>query len=737
MQEIIKLTTEFNTKYKLEDTGKYFFCKNDDSILKIENKLNLFTLDDNYDFAFNIASNIDSLPKINVDLSKIISFYKNNNNNDASALTNLQEEISNINKLFNEFTTFCELESAQTMKEQNIIYYLYQLMHKSLFYILLNPNFFIVNATAEYLTFFENYLKIYNCAKLYLTKNINNSSLDIECNEKELKKHEEDIEKKINTGIYKSFEDLLKFKNEFRETIEKSQNFLALILFSIDSGDNKIIDLLEKFVMSLNILHSVNENLSIVSYKLFYNEGISKNLNLKREFKLYLNNQKILKEEEKIKNILKNTEDEKEDPKSPKKKPKNSKLEFTLLDYMWIFNPAAKSEIINLFNDQKQYDELLNTINNVAPVDPIFGFGLFPRRLVIPSKDAYFILTVRRNFLIEDTLNEISKPGIKLQNQLKVKFKGEQGVDEGGVKKEFFMLLVRQIFDANYGMFSYNSKVRLFWFNLYTFEPKIKYELIGVILGLAIFNGVILDVKFPMAVYKKLLGIKLDIEDLKEMDLELYNNLKFLLNSNDKNIKEKLETNFTVTVDKFGEKIILPLKEKGEEIFIDYDNKKEYVDLYLDWYFNKSIKEYYDSFEKGFYRVFDKQLSKLLSPEELELIICGTQYLDFYELQKACIYKDGFNKDSETIKYFWEILFEFNEEEKKKFLFFTTGCDRAPIDGLGSLIIVISKGGSNLDELPSTHTCFNNLILPDYKNKELMKKKILTAMNYSEGFGLI
>ena len=165
-------------------------------------------------------------------------------------------------------------------------------------------------------------------------------------------------------------------------------------------------------------------------------------------------------------------------------------------------------------------------------------------------------------------------------------------------------------------------------------------------------------------------------------------------------------------------------------------NKSEYVELYIDWYFNKSIDEYFKSFEKGFYKVFNRNLTKILTPQELELIICGTQILDFHELKIAAVYEE-FDKNSETIKYFWEILFDFNEEEKKKFLSFVTGCDRAPIDGLGSLPITITNGGSDLNQLPTAHTCFNNLILPDYKDKEKMKKALLTAINYSEGFGLI
>ena len=439
-------------------------------------------------------------------------------------------------------------------------------------------------------------------------------------------------------------------------------------------------------------------------------------------------------EEEKAKNKIEieiddiNYDDEEEEEE--KEKNIDDKIEFTLFDYMWLFNTSAKNEIIRLFNNRKQRVELIKS---------------FPRRgserfnvldLIFNPEKFSLQLNIRREHLIEDTLNELAKNTKSLQYELKVKFVGEQGIDQGGVRKEFFILVIRQIFDPNYGMFSYNQKTRLYWFNHFSFEPKIKYELIGTIFGLAIYNDTILDVKLPISVYKKLLGIKPTFEDLKECDNELYKNLSYILNNDDPKLEEELDSNFTVVDDKFGEKILVPLKPGGENIMINNTNKTEYVDLYVDWYFNKSIQEYFFSFEKGFYKVFNRNLTKILTPQELELIICGTQVLDFYELKLACVYEE-FDKESITIKYFWEILLNFNEEEKKKFLSFVTGCDRAPIDGLGSLQITITNGGSDLDKLPTAHTCFNNLILPDYKNKEKMKKALLTAINYSEGFGLI
>ena len=110
--------------------------------------------------------------------------------------------------------------------------------------------------------------------------------------------------------------------------------------------------------------------------------------------------------------------------------------------------------------------------------------------------------------------------------------------------------------------------------------------------------------KLPIVVYKILLGIKPNLDDMKECDPELYHTLSYLVNNSDENIKEELDTNLTNIDDKFGEKIVIPLKPNGENILIDINNKDEYVDLYIDWYFNKSIQEYFNSFEKGFYCAF-------------------------------------------------------------------------------------------------------------------------------------
>jgi ubiquitin-protein ligase E3 A len=114
-----------------------------------------------------------------------------------------------------------------------------------------------------------------------------------------------------------------------------------------------------------------------------------------------------------------------------------------------------------------------------------------------------------------------------LKKQLVVEFEGEQGIDEGGLSKEFFQLVIDQVFNPDYAMFAFNSDTRNFWFNPTSFESDAQFTLIGIMLGLAIYNTIILDIHFPMVVYRKLLGRKGTFEDLQELDPTLWKGKAF------------------------------------------------------------------------------------------------------------------------------------------------------------------------------------------------------------------
>ena len=675
-----------------------FICINDKKLLEIENKYFSFSLDKNYNYASCIIESNNKLPKLNINLSLLKKYLMSEELNE-----DLFIEIVEIKKMYDILKSNLELEKENSIRYKSTIFYLFHIMNYSLFYILLKPryaiNFWNYDA---YLLFFKIYYSIKHIAESLINKNINKNNIN-----------HVNIFRSNDDEFVDEYYELINYKEEFKDIVYKL-NYLLTIIINIfgyplinRKEENKIdetsIDSLKQFMLVFNIFYSINEKYNIIDYKCFYNDYLSKYLDIKREFQIYLNNKKNYNRNWII----------------------NDNLEFTLLSYTWLFNPSTKYEIIKLYNIIKQ----IKTTQNLS------GNQLTDLNAILSKRPIYLEFEIKRDNLIEETFNLISRGDVrrKLHYPLRIRFVGEEAEDQGGVRKEFFMIIKRELFDPNYGMFTYNEKTRLFWFNINNFEETIKYELIGIIVGLALYNQVILDINFPHAIYKKLLGINPTLEDLKQYDPELYNNLNFLINTNDKNLKDNLDTNFTITLNKFGETITIPLKKNGENIMINYENKNEYVWLYINWFFNISINDYYSSFEKGFYSIVDRQLLKILSPQELELIICGTQKLDFNELQKSVHY-ECYDKDSKTIKYFWEILNEFTEEEKNKFLLFVTGCNRAPIGGLSSLPFIISRNG-NINELPSSHTCFNHLVLPDYRDKELMKMKIQTALNYYEGFG--
>ncbi|KAG7467067.1 hypothetical protein MATL_G00149400 [Megalops atlanticus] len=354
----------------------------------------------------------------------------------------------------------------------------------------------------------------------------------------------------------------------------------------------------------------------------------------------------------------------------------------------------------------------------------------------------YLRLKVRRDHIIDDALVRLEMIAMEnpadLKKQLYVEFEGEQGVDEGGVSKEFFQLVVEEIFNPDIGMFTYDETTRLFWFNPSSFETEGQFTLIGIVLGLAIYNNCILDVHFPMVVYRKLMGKKGTFRDLADSHPVLYQSLKDLLEY-EGSVEEDMMITFQISqTDLFGNPLMYNLRENGDKIPVTNENRKEFVAQYAEYMLNKSVEKQFKAFRRGFHMVTNESpLKYLFRPEEIELLICGSRNLDFQALEETTEYDGGYSRDSRIIKDFWETVHSFGEEQKRLFLQFTTGTDRAPVGGLGKLKMIIAKNGPDTDRLPTSHTCFNVLLLPEYSTKEKLRERLLKAITYAKGFGML
>ncbi len=457
---------------------------------------------------------------------------------------------------------------------------------------------------------------------------------------------------------------------------------------------------------SMAVLHAANAEISDddspLKFSEFYNETLNEELDVREDFDKYAH-------------FAKNG-----------KVAKNSKSAFAFFSTPFLLNSANKAIVLKHQSDERKNVSAQQEYRNAI----LGGVNFF---------SPFLVFQIRRNHLIQDTLENIVRhDSDDLKKEIKIKFAGEDGIDAGGVQKEFFQLIVREIFNPDFGMFFLDKDSRSYYFNSNSNELR-EFELIGTILGLAIYNGIILDVNFPLVVYKKLIGKKkTSLADLANVSPELHRGMQTLINFPGDDVESVYARNFQVEVDNFGEKKYVDLKPGGGEIPLTNANRFEFVELYVDYFLNKSVEKQFAAFKRGFDLVVNGPAFDIFSPEELELLICGEPELDFGELEKAALYEaEDFGPSNQVVKWFWEIVHNLNEEEKKKLLRFVTGSDRSPIGGLKNLQIIIQKsGGDGDDRLPSSHTCFNTLLIPNYSSREIMQARFAIALDNSTGFGL-
>ena len=356
-----------------------------------------------------------------------------------------------------------------------------------------------------------------------------------------------------------------------------------------------------------------------------------------------------------------------------------------------------------------------------------------------PSPNSpYLILRVRRSHLVADTLDVLAEQTAQsLLRPLKVIFEGEPAIDEGGVAKEFFQLLVEQIFSPDFGMFDWSEEARCFWFSRASasLEAEAEFLLVGLVIGLAIHNGVILDLHFPPLLWKRLLNEPVGLAELPQVAPDLARGLASLLTF-DGEVESTFLADFSIATEAFGAMAISELKPGGAEIAVTNANREEYAALYAEHLLVNSVEGQFSAFMQGFLLLCDGMGLSLLSPPELEQLVCGVPHLDFRALEANAQYDAGFDASHPTVRLFWEVLHSLGTEDQKKLLFFATGCDRAPLGGLGKLRFILQRGGDDSMDLPTSHTCFNMLTLPEYKSRAKMRDRLTIAIRNATGFGL-
>ncbi|KAH9932162.1 ubiquitin-protein ligase [Amylocystis lapponica] len=350
-------------------------------------------------------------------------------------------------------------------------------------------------------------------------------------------------------------------------------------------------------------------------------------------------------------------------------------------------------------------------------------------------------IKVRRNHIFEDSYAEIMRQTPSdLKKRLMIKFDGEDGLDYGGLSR-FFFLLSHEMFNPFYCLFEYSAH------DNYTLqinpasgvnpEHLNYFKFIGRCLGLGIFHRRFLDAYFITAFYKMILKKKVTLVDLESVDAELHRGLTWMLEND---ITDVIDETFTTTEERFGEMVTVELKAGGADVPVTEDNKKDYVNHVVEYRISKRVKEQFEAFMSGFSELIPQDLVNVFDERELELLIGGMSEIDVDDWSKFTDYR-GYEVNDEVVQWFWKCVRSWPPERKSRLLQFATGTSRIPVNGFkdlqgsdGPRRFTIEKSGDP-SQLPKSHTCFNRIDLPPYKDYNTLEQKLTLAVEETVGFG--
>ena len=408
-------------------------------------------------------------------------------------------------------------------------------------------------------------------------------------------------------------------------------------------------------------------------------------------------------------------------------------------DFLNISLISTEKQIKNsLLDFNKQYIDGLIEIESSTKLKSfeekqnIFRNNL--EKLKIDWTEGPNFININRDKLIESSIEELSK--VNLYREIKVKFKGEEEGDAGGIMREWLTSLFKEFQKPENKIFikaetnDYSIKV----YNDKNFSKnKLKiFEFIGKIFVLALLNNLTINSCFNIYIYKIILDEPVEIKDLIFIDSEIYHSIQKLQN---------LENFFNLELyfaenekDEKGNVNSINLILDGANVPVTKENMNFYFQKKIEYIMNKD-KPYINHIKKSLFSYIPESLIKIFSANELELMLNGTPFIDVSDWIENTDY-EGYSPSDEIIINFWDIVKELPQEKLSRLLQFSTGSTRVPVGGFKSLQsnrgnlapfsiyrLEYEKGKRNYIK---ARTCFNRINLPNFPDKE----KLLEGINF-------
>ncbi|KAK2167204.1 hypothetical protein LSH36_31g04034 [Paralvinella palmiformis] len=330
-----------------------------------------------------------------------------------------------------------------------------------------------------------------------------------------------------------------------------------------------------------------------------------------------------------------------------------------------------------------------------------------------------------------------------------ITFQNEEGLDWGGLKREWFEMLSTEIFDpTKSGMFiRFNDDPQALAHPNHQLPPGIKlkyWEFAGKIVGKCLYESALgggyrlqVRAKFTRSFLAQLIGLRVNYKYFEKDDPDLYTQKICYIENND---VDDLDLTFSEEEFYDGKLIkVVELLPNGSKTPVTNTNKKKYLDLLAQFRLSTRVRDQMDAFLKGLNELIPDNLLSIFDENELELLICGTgEYSieDFKKHHTICSSSLMFLK---MVEWFWEIVSSYSQEEMARLLQFTTGCSQLPPGGFSELVPQFQLTSSQTYKvLPTAHTCFNQLCIPDYDSMDEMREALHIAITEgNQGFCMV
>ena len=359
-------------------------------------------------------------------------------------------------------------------------------------------------------------------------------------------------------------------------------------------------------------------------------------------------------------------------------------------------------------------------------------------------------LYISRENVLENSMVQLEI--LNLFKEIKIIFTGEESSDAGGLIREWLTILFKELLDPKTGLFERSDTDEVSYIISHNSsknkENLDKYYFIGRILAKALLENLTVNCCFNKVIYQLILGEKIEFNDLIFIDKPLYNSLKNLMT-----MKEECSDNIALCEiyfsyqyhDERGDVCYQDLIENGNDILVTKENFDLYIEKRIE-YFTKTQLVGVNEIIRGINTIFNVDLLKIFTSDQLGLLINGTPFIDVDDWRLNTQYKN-YNDYDNVIINFWDIISNLSQEDLSNFLLFCTGSSRVPIGGFKSL--ESNRGQISKFEIVKTdyvpgaknflrvHTCFNRLDLPEYPDKLSLETAVKFALeNQVLGYGI-